>query len=79
MLVLVFGPSGQSQIWEFPKIQALLHCVPTYRRATKNVKSLVAMKSPVGSQSKLLKYLCRTIEFPIELLICILFRLEVQF
>jgi hypothetical protein len=79
MLVLVFGPSEQSQFWEFPEIQALVYCVPTHRRATKNPKSLEAMKSPVGSQSKLLNYLCGTMEFPTDLLNCILFRSAVQF
>jgi len=79
MLVLVFGPSGQSQFWEFLEIQAFVYCVPTHRRATKNLKSLEAMKSPVGSQFKLLNNLCGTMQFPTELLICILFRAAVQF
>jgi hypothetical protein len=79
MLVLVFGLSGQSQFWEFPEIQALVYCVPTHRRATKNLKSLEAMKSPVSFQSKLLNYLCGMMEFPTELLICILFRSAVKF
>jgi len=79
MLVLVFGPSGQSQFWEFPEIQALVYCVPTHRRATKNPKTLEAMKSPVGSQIKLLNNSCGTMQFPKELLICILFRAAVQF
>ena len=79
MRVLVFGPSGQLQFWEFLEIQALVYCVPTHRRATKNLKSLEAIKSPVCSQFKLLNNLCSTMQFPAELLICILFQTAVQF
>ena len=59
MLVLVFGPSEQSQFWEFPEIQALVYCVPTHRRATKKSEEFRSHEVTCGFSIQITKLFVR--------------------